>query len=138
MGRGPVAFPGCLGQCASTHILYAMDCPREIRAVRRALLLPFEERANVLRKLVRFGPSIPVEAVKLCALVRLHMMAEEDSWRGSGDAIALSLQDLEVAAVASSCQKSIRTCCAKNCTKLKGGVVGLVFERACRLSDKLS
>ena len=82
----------------------------------------------VLRELVRFGPSIPVEAVKPCALVGLHMMAEEDSWRtdtgssfsssrssennvgngalfviglhGSGDAVALFLQDWEVAKVA--------------------------------------
>ena len=35
----------------------------------------------VLRELVRFGPSTPVEAVKARALVCLHMMAEEDSWR---------------------------------------------------------
>ena len=33
VGRGPVAFSGCLGQCASTHNLYAMECLREIRAV---------------------------------------------------------------------------------------------------------
>ena len=39
----------------------------------------------VLRELVRFGPSIPVEAVKACALVGLHMMAEEDSWRMDSD-----------------------------------------------------
>ena len=46
VGRGPVAFSGCLGQCASAHNLHAMECPREIRAVRRALLFPFEERAE--------------------------------------------------------------------------------------------
>ena len=85
----------------------------------------------VLRELVRFGPSIPVDAVKACALVGLHVMAEEDSWRmdsdssfsssspsennmingalfviglhGSGDAIAYFLQDWEVAKVALSC-----------------------------------
>ena len=27
------------------------------------------------------GPSIPVDAVKACALVGLHMMTKEDSWR---------------------------------------------------------
>ena len=82
----------------------------------------------VLRELVRYGPSIPVEAVKACALVRVHMMAEEDSWRtdsgssfssssssennvgngalfviglhGSCDAIALFLPDWEVTKVA--------------------------------------
>ena len=33
----------------------------------------------VIRELLRFGPSTPVEAVK--ALVGLHTMAEENSWR---------------------------------------------------------
>ena len=82
----------------------------------------------VIRELVRFGPSIPVEAVKACALVGLHMMDEENSWQsdsgssvlsssssennvgneaffviglhGSGDKISLFLQDWEVAKVA--------------------------------------
>ena len=79
----------------------------------------------VLSELVRFGPSIRVEATKECALVGLHMMAKENSWRsesgssvsssrscesnvgndalcvrglhGSGDTIALFLQNWEVA-----------------------------------------
>ena len=46
VGRGPVALSGCLGQCASTHNLYAVECPKEIRAVWRALLHPFGERAD--------------------------------------------------------------------------------------------
>ena len=41
-----VAFFGCKGQCASAHNRHAMECSREIRAVRRAFLLPFEERAD--------------------------------------------------------------------------------------------
>ena len=93
----------------------------------------------VLRELVRFGPSIPVEAVKACALVGLHMMAEEDLWRmdsgsscssssssennvgngallvigphGSGDAIALFLQDWEVVEVALSCHIALDMLC---------------------------
>ena len=93
----------------------------------------------VLRELVRFGPSIPVEAVKACALVDLHMMAEENSWRtdggssfssngssennvgsdalfviglhGSGDTIALFLQDWEVAEVALSCHIALDMLC---------------------------
>ena len=95
----------------------------------------------VLRELVRFGPSIPIEAVKACALVGLHMMAEEDSWRtdsgssfssssssennvgdgalfvirlhGSVDAIALFLQDWEVAMVALSCHTALDKLCQK-------------------------
>ena len=42
MGRGPVAFSGCMGQCASTHSLNQVERPREVRAAWRALLLPFE------------------------------------------------------------------------------------------------
>ena len=42
-----MAFSGCLGQCASTHNLRAVESPKETRAVRRALLLPpFGERAD--------------------------------------------------------------------------------------------
>ena len=89
----------------------------------------------VLRELVRFGPSIPVEAVKACALVGLHMMAEESSWRsdswsennvgndalfviglhGSDDTIALFLQDWEVAKVALSCHISLDILCQELC-----------------------
>ena len=39
-------FLECLGQCASTYNLYAVECPKEIPAVRRALLLPFGEQAD--------------------------------------------------------------------------------------------
>ena len=93
----------------------------------------------VIRELVRFGPSIPVEAVEACALVVLHMMAEEDSWRsdggssissnescedsvgndalhviglhGPGDKISLFLQDWEVAKVALSCHIALDMLC---------------------------
>ena len=82
-----------------------------------------------------FGPSIPVEAVKACALVGLHMMAEEDPWRwdrgssvssndscednalhviglhGPGDKISLFLQDWEVAKVALSCHTALDVLC---------------------------
>ena len=46
VGRGPVALSGCLGHCASPHNLYAMECPREILAVWRALLFPSGQGAN--------------------------------------------------------------------------------------------
>ena len=29
---GPVAFSGCVGQCASSHNLYAMERPKEVWA----------------------------------------------------------------------------------------------------------
>ena len=49
----------------------------------------------VLRELVRFGPSIPVEAVKACALVGLHMMAEENSWRSDSSSSVSSSSSSE-------------------------------------------
>ena len=45
VGRGPLAFFWMLGQCAFTHSLYAVE-PRKVRAIWRALLLPFGEGAN--------------------------------------------------------------------------------------------
>ena len=41
-----MAFSGCVGQCASTHNVYAVERPSEVWAVRRALLLPFGEGAD--------------------------------------------------------------------------------------------
>ena len=97
------------------------------------------EEPLVLRELVRVEPSIPIEAVEACALVGLHMMAEEDSRRmdsgssfssssssennvvngalfviglhGSGDAIALFLQDWEVAKVVLNCHIALDMLC---------------------------
>ena len=93
----------------------------------------------VLRELVRFGPSIPAEAMKACALVGLHMMAEENSWQSdsgssfssssssennmdydalfviglhaSGDTTAHFPQDWEVAKVALSCHIALDMLC---------------------------
>ena len=91
---------------------------------------PLKKEPTVFSELVRFGPSISAEKVKVCVLVGLHMMAEENSWRsdsgssvssnsssennvgndalfvvglhGSRDTIALFLHDWEVAKVALS------------------------------------
>ena len=38
-----------------------------------------KEEPMVLSELVRFGPTIPVETEKACALIGLHMMIEENS-----------------------------------------------------------
>ena len=149
--------------CASTQNLHAMEFPREIRGHMASFFFLLKKEPMVLRELVRFGPSIPVEPVKACPLVGLHMMAEEDSWRtdsgssfssssssennlgdgalfviglrGSGDTSALFLDDWEVAKVAMSCFYPW-TCCAKNFSKLKGHMAGLVFERVSLLTGK--
>ena len=49
VGRGPLAFSECMGQSASTHSFHAVERPREVWAVWRALLFPFEERAEGLQ-----------------------------------------------------------------------------------------
>ena len=41
VGRGPLAFSGCMGQCASTYNLHAMECPKEVRPY--SDLIPFED-----------------------------------------------------------------------------------------------
>ena len=98
-----------------------------------------KKEPTVFSELVRFGPSISAEKVKACALIGLHMMAKENSWRsdsgspvssssssennvgndasfviglhGSGDTIALFLQDWEVAKVALSCHIALDMLC---------------------------
>ena len=44
--RGLVAFSGCVGQSASTHNLHAVERPREVQAVRRALFFFFWRRSR--------------------------------------------------------------------------------------------
>ena len=51
-------FSGCVGQCRSTHNLYAVESPKGIRAVRRAFLFPFGERADGPLRAGSAGPSI--------------------------------------------------------------------------------
>ena len=56
---------------------------------------------------------------------------------GSGDTICPRfLRDWEVAKVALSCRMALDMLCQELHTKSKGDVVGLVSERACRMSDK--
>ena len=48
-----------------------------------------------LSELVRFGPRIPVETVKACALIGLKMMAEENAWRSNSGSSASSSSSCE-------------------------------------------
>ena len=98
-----------------------------------------KKEPRVFSELVRFGPSISAEKVKACALIGLHIMAEENSWRsdsgssvsssswdennagndalfvigphGPGDTTALFLQDWEVAMLALSCHTALDMLC---------------------------
>ena len=128
-----MAFSGRLGHSAVAHNFLAMECPGELFF----FLLKKEPMVN--RELVRSGPSFLVQAEKACALVGLHMMAEENSWQsdsgssvssssssennvgnevlfviglhGSGDKISLFLQDWEVEKVALGCHTALDTPC---------------------------
>ena len=105
--------------------------------------------------LLKKEPRVLSEKVKACALIGLHMMAEENAWRsdsgssksshgscegnvgndalhiiglhGSSDTVSLFLQDCDVAKVALTCH----TCCARKLMKSKGDVAGWDSERAC-------
>ena len=80
VGRGPVAFSECVGQCASTTNLYAVERSREVRAVWRALLLPSGEGANGPQGAQSAGaphpaawrasPTLDAEEAGLCARQR--------------------------------------------------------------------
>ena len=64
------------------------------RALWRALLFLLKKEPMFLRELVRCGPSIPVEAVKACAFIGLHMMIGEKSGRSeNGSSVSSSSLD---------------------------------------------
>ena len=139
------------------------NVPRRYGPCGELFFFLLKKEPMVLRELVRFGPSIRPHGELLFLLMQKKPAFVPDSeafnsfigdgflvpelkgesvaseyvigLHGSGDKISRFLQDWEVAKVALICQKKW-TCCAKNYTKWKGDVDGLVFERACRLSDK--
>ena len=74
-----MAFSGCFGQCASTHKLNAVECSKEIRAVRRSLLLPLEKEPMVLRELIRLGPSIRPHGELLFFLIQKKLAFMTDN-----------------------------------------------------------
>ena len=76
-----MAFSGCSGQCVAVQNFTAMKCLGEVRPCGELFFFLLKEEPMVLRELVWFGPSIPVETVKACAMVELHMMIEENSGR---------------------------------------------------------
>ena len=50
----------------------------------------------VLSELVEFGPGFSAETVKACALIGLHMMAEENALRSDRDSSPDLRSDVEV------------------------------------------
>ena len=117
------------------------------------LFFLMEKEPVVLRELIRLGPSIPVETVKACALVGLHMMAEDHSWRtdsGSSfssnsssennvgnDALFLIRLQGSSDTIASSYKIGRwQDSMCQEYTKSKGDIAGLVSERALLLKEK--
>ena len=119
----------------------------------------------VLRELVRFGSSIPVEAGESMCIGRFahdgrgEFLADgrwlprfrrtarvKTTWgndalfviglHGSGDTIALSPTRLGGGRGSLELPYRLRTCCAKYYTKLKGDVAGLVSERVLLVKEK--
>ena len=74
VGRGPVAFSGCLGQCASTHNLYAVECPQEIWAVRSSF-----RRKSRWSSGIRLEPSIRPQGDFLSFLLQKEPVCVPDS-----------------------------------------------------------
>ena len=93
-----------MGQCASTHSLHAKECPREIWAVWRALLLPEENTWRTDNGSSFSSGSSSENDVDNDALFVIGL-------RGSGDTIALFLQDWEVAKVALGCHIALDMLC---------------------------
>ena len=65
---------------ASTH----WDVPRKYGFF---FLLKIEPM--VLSELVEFGPCVSADTVKACALIGVHIMAEENALRSDGDSLEL-------------------------------------------------
>ena len=78
-------FLDAWGQCPSTHNLYAMECPREIRAFLEPFIFLLKKEPTVLRELVRLGPSIRPHGELLFLLVQKNSDSEAfNSFIGDG------------------------------------------------------
>ena len=90
VGRGPVAFSECLGQCASTQKNSAQwNVPGRYGPYGELFFFLLEKEPMVLRELVRVGPASQLKQSK--HVPWLLMMAEKNSWRsGSGSSVSSS------------------------------------------------
>ena len=89
-----MAFSGCMGQCASTYNLHAVECPGRYGPYGELSFFLLKKEPMVLWELVRFGLSIPVESLKACALIGLHIMIQENSGRSeNGCCVSSSSSD---------------------------------------------
>ena len=81
-----LALLGSLGQRAFAWSIHALECPKEAwdRMVSSSIFLSKKE-PMVLSELVEFESCFSAETVKACALIGLHMMAEENALRSDRD-----------------------------------------------------
>ena len=74
-----LALFGSVGQRTVTHSLHALVCPKEVCG--ELLFFFLKKEPMDLSELVEFGPCVSAERVKACALIGLHVMAEENALR---------------------------------------------------------
>ena len=76
-----LALFGSLGQCAFAHSFHELECSEEVWAA-KVFSSSFLERKN---RSVSWSNLGPAETMKACALIGLHMMAEENALRSDSD-----------------------------------------------------
>ena len=125
-----VALSGSVGCCGIAHDCQHLECPEEVRAVRRALLLPFFFKEPVVIKaslsncgiqetcggmpaqIVLIGATTTVTGQE--ASVHLPLRYTDTTWKvsllkqnWSGEMVALFLEDWQLAPVALSCHPAL-------------------------------
>ena len=74
-----------VGQRAFAHILHALERSRKYGPYGELFFFLLKKEPMVHCELIEFGPCISVETVKACALIGLHMTAEETALRSNSD-----------------------------------------------------
>ena len=75
-----MAFSGCMGQCAITHNLYAVESPKEITGPYGELFFFLMKKEPMLRReLVRLAPNIRPHGELLLHLVQKESVCVPDS-----------------------------------------------------------
>ena len=69
-------------------------------------LFLLKKEPRVLSELVLFGPSISSEKVKACALIGLHVMAEENAWRSDSALLCRQVARVTATWVMTRCKSS--------------------------------
>ena len=80
-----LALFGSVGQRAFALSLHAVERPREVSPHGELFFFLLEKDQVALGELIELGPCVSAETVKACALIGLHMMAEENALRSYSD-----------------------------------------------------